>query len=216
MGIVTNLDDIRANLNDAKLIAVSKGKSIDEIVQAILVNQKDFGESYVQEAIKKTEALKQYDLCWHYLGRIQSNKIPDIVKNFEIIHSVDSLRTAEALSREAEKQNKIISIFLQVNFENEASKNGFIKQQLEQDLKKICTLKYLNTMGLMIIPSPKEIEAQARTFADFRSYRDELEQKFNLSLPHLSMGMSDDYLAALEEGATYIRVGTKIFGERKQ
>lgn len=216
MGIVTNLEEIRDNLNDTKLVAVSKGKSIDEIYQAVLANQKDFGENYVQEALKKIEALKEHHLHWHYLGRVQSNKISDIVKYFEFVHSVDSLKAAEALSLEAKKQNKIISVFLQVNFEGEESKGGFTKEQLEKDLAKICALKYINVLGLMLIPAPKAIDIQRTVFAEFREYRDSLEEKYNVSLSHLSMGMSDDYLAALEEGATYIRVGTKIFGERKQ
>src|SRR6185437_10713645 len=120
MGIVANLEEIRDNLNDAKLVAVSKGKSIDEIYQAVLANQKDFGENYIQEALKKIAALKEHHLHWHYLGKIQSNKIKDIVKHFEFVHSVDSFKAAEALSQEAKNQNKIISVFLQVNLENES------------------------------------------------------------------------------------------------
>ena len=105
-------------------------------------------------------------------------------------------------------------IFLQVNFENEPSKNGFSPDELTESLPKIKALPNLNLIGLMLIPSPKENNEQQQTFSAFRAYRDTVAQKSNITLPELSMGMSVDYLEAIQEGATYVRIGTKIFGER--
>lgn len=201
-------------LEGITLIAVSKGQSIKSIEAIIAEGQKHFGENYVQEALEKIKALKNADLIWHYLGKIQSNKLKEIVAYFDYVHSVDSLKHAEALSRECQKQQKTMSIFLQVNFENEPSKNGFSPDALSIALPKIKALPNLNLIGLMLIPSPKENHEQQQTFAAFRAYRDIVAQKCNITLPELSMGMSADYLEAIKEGATYIRIGTKIFGAR--
>ena len=213
---MSSLQVIKAKIPDGcTLIAVSKSQSIEAIQGVMREGQKHFGENYVQEALQKIKALKDFNLNWHYLGKIQSNKLKEIVQCFDYVHSVDSLKHAEALSRECQKQQKNMPIFLQVNFENEPSKNGFSQDELITVLPKIKALPNLKLMGLMLIPSPKESAEQQQAFAAFRAYRDALVKKLNIDLPELSMGMSADYLEAMKEGATYIRVGTKIFGNRQ-
>ncbi len=128
---MSRLAAIKASiLEGITLIAVSKGQSIKSIEAIMAEGQKHFGENYVQEALEKIKALKNADLIWHYLGKIQSNKLKEIVAYFDYVHSVDSLKHAEALSRECQKQQKTMPIFLQVNFENEPSKNGFSQDEL--------------------------------------------------------------------------------------
>lgn len=199
---------------DITLIAVSKSQPIENIIAAINAGQKHFGENYLQEALKKMTTLNNPKLKWHYLGKIQTNKIKDLAKYFDYIHSVDSLKHAEALNKACQTQNKTMPIFLQVNFENEASKSGFTQEQLKKDLPLISQLPNLKLLGLMLIPSPKENTEQRKTFAEFRAYRNHLVTELKIPLPELSMGMSDDFVAALQEDATFIRIGTRIFGKR--
>ncbi len=196
------------------IIAVSKSKPIEQMLPVIAAGQKDFGENYLQEAVEKIIALQNKKLIWHYLGRLQTNKIKSIVKYFDYVHSVASLKQAQALSKECIAQQKIMPILLQVNFDKEATKQGFIPEALTTEIQVIARLPALRLLGLMLIPKPGIAETIRTTFAEFRDYRDHLSKESNILLPHLSMGMSEDFMSAILEGATFIRIGTKIFGMR--
>lgn len=212
--IIKAAQRVGRNPANIHLIAVTKKKTINEMMPAVNAGQRDFGENYVMEAREKIIALQEFALTWHFLGRIQTNKLFDLVKYFNYIHSVDSLKHAEALSHACQAQNKVMPIFLQVNFEGEASKGGFTRDELPLQLQEISALPHLKIMGLMLIPSPKSIELQAKTFAAFQEYQHDLSQSTGINLPELSMGMSDDFEVAIQAGATYVRIGTMLFGAR--
>lgn len=213
--ILQAAEQAKRNPNSIKLIAVSKGQGLEKIIDINHAGQSDFGENYVQEALEKIKALNNPNIKWHYLGKIQSNKIKDIVTYFDYIHSIDSLKHAEAIAKACQAQNKTMPVFVEINFESEASKGGFSKKQLQTDLAAMMKLPHLKVLGLMLIPSPKDNAAQREVFAQFRAYRDHLAKELACTLPELSMGMSDDFTAAILEGATYIRIGTRLFGPRQ-
>jgi hypothetical protein len=175
-----------------------------------------FGESRVQEARAKIPLLSSR-LRWHFIGHLQKNKIRHALPLFELFHGVDSLALAQDIQRIAEEDGMQPRILLEVNVAGEASKHGFSPAQLRKDSEAILSLGRLTIEGLMTIPplSP-EPEASRRHFRMLRELRDELENEFRIRLPHLSMGMSGDYEVGIEEGATLVRVGTAIFGQRSR
>ena len=176
---------------------------------------RDFGESRVNDAIKKIEVLPE-DIrkksTFHFIGHLQTNKAEKVVEYFDCIQSVDSLKLARVIANKACSLNKREKILLQVNNANEEQKFGYTKEQLISDLPAILELTSLEIMGLMNIAPLNATEDELKNlFADMREFKSELEAKFNIELPELSMGMSNDYELALEEGATMIRVGRKLF-----
>lgn len=204
---------------DIKLIAVTKTISIQQIKEAIDAGLRIFGESKVQEAREKVESLKlkveSSNLEWHLIGHLQKNKAKTAVELFEMIHSIDSLELAEIADKHAEKAGKIQKILLQVKLSDETSKYGILKDNLFGLIREISGLKNLSIRGLMTIPPFFENPENARPyFNELRVLRDKAEtMEFNL--PELSMGMTNDFEVAIEEGATMVRIGTAIFGERK-
>jgi hypothetical protein len=189
------------------LIAVSKGFAVDAIAEAVGAGQRDFGENRVQEAIEKIDALAARGITprWHLIGHLQSNKAKTAADRFAIIHSVDSLRLAEELSRRAERAG----ILLEVNAAQEASKFGFAPTEVAPALSSIATLPHLDVLGLMTVaPLSDDPEVVRPVFRTLRELRDAL------GLRELSMGMTNDFETAIEEGATMVRVGRAIFGER--
>jgi len=176
---------------------------------------RDFAESRAIEAIEKISKLPQEiqeNSTFHFIGHLQSNKAEKVVKHFDVIHSVDSLKIAKAISESACFLNKRERIFIQVNNAGEEQKSGYTKEQLREDFHQILNLNGVNVLGLMnMAPLGADKEELHRLFKDIRQFRDELEQEFKVSLPELSMGMSDDYDVAVEEGATMIRIGRKLF-----
>ncbi len=197
-----------------KLLAVSKTHPTEKIKQAIAVGQTCFAESYVQEAIRKIQELSQQQLEWHFIGRIQSNKIRDIAKHFTWVHSVASLKAAQQLDHYRPDNMPPLNICIQVNVSEEASKAGIHLAELIPLAQHIKALPKLNLRGLMTIPKINHDFTQQR-----QPYRKLylVQQALNLqdfNLDTLSMGMTNDIAAAIAEGATIVRVGTAIFGER--
>lgn len=191
------------------ILAVSKLQPIDKIEKLYAEGQVDFGENYVQEALGKVEQLQHLKIHWHLIGPIQSNKIKYLKDHFEYIHSVDSLKTAQTISIQAEKINHIQKIFIQVNISNETSKSGFSVEELQKNWAEINQMKNVKVVGLMTMPPLQNEAEQNRPI--FKALKELADQ---LQLSELSMGTSHDYETALEEGATWVRLGTVLFGER--
>ena len=203
------------NITDIELVAVTKTHSAEIVREAISAGQTLFGESKVQEARVKIPLLPS-NLRWHFIGHLQKNKIRHALPLFEMIHSVDSLDLAQAIDRVAQEDGLHPRILLEVNVAGEGSKFGFKSATLRAQLESLLMLPRLSIEGLMCIPPlAEEAEASRKYFVELRELRDALEKEFEVKLPQLSMGMTNDYRVAVEEGATLVRVGTAIFGERK-
>ncbi|SDH46195.1 hypothetical protein SAMN05216603_109103 [Pseudomonas benzenivorans] len=193
------------------LLAVSKTKPAAAIRQAHTAGLRDFGENYLQEALEKQRELSDLPLIWHFIGPIQSNKTRPIAEHFAWVHSVDRLKVAERLSAQRPPQLPPLNVCLQVNVSAEASKAGCSPQELPALAQAVSQLPQLKLRGLMCIPEPTEDPAaQHAAFARLRQLRDSL----GLDLDTLSMGMSHDLEAAIAEGATWVRIGTALFGAR--
>ncbi|MDO8746501.1 MAG: YggS family pyridoxal phosphate-dependent enzyme [Thermodesulfovibrionales bacterium] len=204
---------------DIKLIAVTKTISIQQIKEAIGAGLRIFGESKVQEAREKVESFKlkveSSNLEWHLIGHLQKNKAKTAVELFELIHSVDSLELAEIADKHAKKAEKTQKILLQVKLSDYVSNHGILKDNLSETIKEISEMGNLSIKGLMTIPPFFENPEKARPyFSELRTLRDTAET-MGFNLPELSMGMTNDFEVAIEEGATIVRIGTAIFGERK-
>ena len=195
-------------LNRIKIIAVSKTFPIDEILPLINHGQIHFGENKVQEAIEKWQEIKQdfKHLQLHMIGKLQSNKVKFVVPLFDYIHSLDSLKLAKKIAEEQNKIKKKLKIFIQINIGNEEQKSGIDEGDLEEFYKKCVNELELNIVGLMCLP-PKNNNTK-EYFIKMKN----LAQKINVK--ELSMGMSNDYLDAAKHGATYLRIGSKVFGNR--
>ena len=192
------------------LIAVSKGHHSDSIRELSAYGQIDFGESRLQEAIPKKNDLNDLSqLRWHFVGKLQKNKVRGVIKEFDFIHSVDSLPLIERISRISQEEQKMQNIFLQVKLRDDPQKGGFLKQDLLNSWSKIVSLKHIHLIGLMTIPpialnldQRKDLFCECRNLASY------------LGLKDCSMGMSNDWQVAIEGGATWIRVGSLLFGKR--
>jgi len=204
--IKQRLIDFKSN-KIPKIIAVSKTFGMDKISPLIEHGHIDFGENKVQEAIEKWSDVKltNNDIRLHLIGGLQTNKVKLAVKLFDYIHSVDSEKLAKKISDEQQKQNKKIKVFIQVNIGNEVQKSGVNKSSLNQ-LYSYCKAIDLNVVGLMCIPP---LEKSSNIF-----FKEMCTLNENLNLNELSMGMSSDYLEAIKNSATYLRIGSNIFGER--
>jgi len=203
------------NITDIELVAVTKTHSAEIVREAISAGQTLFGESKVQEARVKIPLLPS-NLRWHFIGHLQKNKIRHALPLFEMIHSIDSLDLAQAIDRVAQEDGLHPRILLEVNVAGEGSKFGFKSATLRAQLESLLMLPRLSIEGLMCIPPlAEEAETSRMYFVELRELRDALEKEFEVKLPQLSMGMTNDYRVAVEEGATLVRVGTAIFGERK-
>ncbi|MEI6674478.1 MAG: YggS family pyridoxal phosphate-dependent enzyme [Verrucomicrobiota bacterium] len=224
-GSVANLMAVRERVHAAcqragrapqtvELIAVSKTLPTEVIREVIEAGQTHFGESRLQEALPKIEALPG-SLHWHFIGRVQRNKVRKLVAVFEVIHAMDSLRLATYADEIAAELGLFPKLMLQVNVAGEASKGGFEPAQLRAEMEALLRLERLEILGLMTIPpAAPEAELARQWFVRLRDLRDSLEREFAVCLPALSMGMSGDYEVAIEEGATHVRVGSAIFGQR--
>lgn len=200
--------------DSVNLIAVSKTFPVDAIREAMDAGLTVFGESKLQEAEPKIEMLPS-SLHWHFIGRVQRNKVRKLLESFEAIHGVDSLRLAEHMNQVSSETGATRRIFLQVNIGEEDSKGGFAPGELGQAMEDLLKLNRLEILGLMAIPpADPNPEAARPWFARLRDLRDSLEKAHGVELPELSMGMSADYEIAIEEGATWVRVGSSLFGKR--
>lgn len=222
--ICINADEVRESLLDIKkqiapckprIIGVTKYYGLDSIIKGYEAGLRDFGESRVLDAISKIELLPEEvreNSTFHFIGHLQTNKVDKAVKYFDYIHSVDSLKVAEAISKAATKYGKSVKILLQVNNAGEEQKSGYSKENLKKELPEILKLGNLEVTGLMNIAPLNAGEQELRVlFKDIADFRDELENTFGIELKELSMGMSDDYKIAVKEGATMIRIGRKLF-----
>ena len=225
--IAKNLEMVRSEIAEAErlshrapgsveLVAVSKSHPVELIREAFETGQVVFGENRVQEAKAKIPELPAR-LRWHLIGHLQSNKVRQALPLFEMIHGVDSVGLLQDIARISSEFGSFPRVLLQVNVAGEASKFGFSPEKLLARLDEIARVDRVQLEGLMTIPPLTPTPEHARPyFARLRELRTRLEREFRFPLPHLSMGMSNDYRVAIEEGATIVRVGTAIFGERRK
>ena len=200
--------------NSVTLLAVSKTRPVEDIKEALTAGQHDFGENYLQDALPKISALANTDICWHFIGPIQSNKTRAIAENFHWVHSVDRLKIAQRLSQQRPDNLPPLNICLQVNVSQDPAKAGIKIDEALNLARKIHTLPQLKLRGLMTLPTQATDFAQQREpFQRLRMLYEELQQQ-GIELDTLSMGMTGDMQAAIAEGATLVRIGTAIFGSR--
>lgn len=196
------------------LLAVSKTWPADKLAELAHAGQVDFGENYLQEALEKIATLSNDDLCWHFIGPIQSNKTKDIAHSFDWVHSVDREKIASRLNAQRPDDLPPLNVCIQVNIDNEDSKSGVTPEDLFALAKVINDAPKLSLRGLMVIPAKQiEHEAQSESFARAKQLYQQLQKSY-ASVDTLSMGMSSDMLAAIEQGSTMVRIGTALFGER--
>lgn len=222
MANISALQDITniAKAKNAILIAISKTKPTDEIQTVYNAGQRIFGENKVQELVAKYESLPK-DIQWHMVGNLQTNKVKYIAPFIHLIHSVDSLKLAIEINKQALKNNRIIDILLEIHIAAETSKSGFSEEELidHLDIKAFDSLKNIRITGLMGMATNTKSQILIKNeFAGLKRFFDELKSTYFKHSPEfkeLSMGMSSDYMVALEQGSTMIRVGSAIFGERE-
>lgn len=202
--------------NEVTLIAVSKTKPAEMIQELYDAGCRNFGENKVQELIDKYEILPK-DIHWHMIGHLQRNKVKYIVDKVSLIHSVDSLRLAETIEKEAKKKNCVVDILIEINMAREESKYGIYPEELEALLREINHFSHIHVKGLMTVaPNVKNPEENREIFTKMKKLSVDIAKKNidNITMSILSMGMSNDYNIAVEEGANMVRVGTSIFGAR--
>ena len=221
--ITQRLKQIRSQISDAELaynrqpgsvllLAVSKTKPAEDIAAAYQSGQRHFGENYLQEALRKQQELGAYDITWHFIGPIQSNKTRPLATHFDWVHSVDSLKIARRLSEQRPAHLPPLNICLQVNISDEQSKSGIALAELPQLYEQIAKLPNLKLRGVMAIPAPQDDFEQQR-----QPYKALYQAVAELKRPELdtfSFGMTGDLKAAIAEGSTIVRIGTALFGER--
>jgi len=225
MSIADNLERVRTEIaeaagksdrsaGDIELVAISKTHEAEKVRAAFDAGQQIFGESRVQEARAKIPLLPSA-ARWHFVGRLQKNKVRHALPLFELFHSVDSLELARDMNRIAEEEGLHPRVLLEVNVAGEGSKIGFAPDSLRSQMEALLELPRLVIEGLMTIPPiAPEAETSRKYFVALRELRNQFAAQFEVELPQLSMGMSGDFAVAIEEGATLVRVGTAIFGKR--
>ena len=211
-----SLKNAGRQMGEATLIAVSKTKPIELLKEAYDASMRDFGENKVQELVEKYDLLPK-DIRWHLIGHLQTNKVKYIVDKVFLIHSVDSLKLAKEISKEALKKNVVVDVLIEVNVANEDTKFGVKVEDTEALIRQIALLDGIRVKGLMTVaPFVEKSEENRPIFKKLKQLFVDIKGKNidNVFMEIMSMGMSGDYKVAVEEGATYVRVGTKIFGER--
>ena len=206
--------------NPVTLLAVSKRHPYEKIQALYDLGQRDFGESYLQEALQKINKLSHLDIVWHFIGPIQSNKTKEISQHFQWVHSVDRLKIARRLSKQRPDNIPPLNICLQVNISNEVQKSGFSSTEVSAALPEIISLPNIIVRGLMAIPqqiaqSSEQLSQQRIAFQQLRKLMQRLNKDYDIQMDTLSMGMSNDLEAAIYEGATIVRIGTALFGSRE-
>src|SRR5438270_6061377 len=227
MGITENLKRVRERImkaavkaggstSDIELVAITKTHPAEKVREALGTGQTLFGESRVQEERAKIPELPS-NLRWNFVGHLHKNKIRHALPLFELFHSVDSLALAHEMNRIADEDGMHPRVLLEINVSGEGSKFGFKPETVRAEMESLLALPRLSIDGLMTIPPLAEkAEASRKFFVQLRELRDGLESEFQMKLPRLSMGMTNDFAIAVEEGATLVRVGTAIFGERSR
>ena len=225
IGVTENLRKIRDLLHfaaieanrdpaDVRLLAVSKKQPLEKIREAYAAGQRDFGENFAQEGIEKIEAMAMDDLTWHFIGHLQSNKTRVVAENFDWVHTIDKLKTARRLSDQRPDGLPPLNVCLQVNVDGEESKSGVTPEALPELAAACANLPNIRLRGLMCLPAIREEpDAQRIPFAVLRELAEKLRTD-GVDTDTLSMGMTADFRAAIHEGATIVRIGTALFGER--
>jgi pyridoxal phosphate enzyme (YggS family) len=225
MDIAENLERVREQIvqaamksgrpvNAIELVAITKTHPAEKVREAVETGHTLFGESRVQEARAKIPELPS-NLRWHFVGHLQKNKVRHALPLFELFHGIDSLALAQEINRIAADEGMHPRVLLEANVAGEGSKFGFKPETVRAEMASLLELPRLSIEGLMCLPPlADEAEASRKYFVQLRELRDSLEKEFDMKLPHLSMGMTNDFPIAVEEGATLVRVGTAIFGER--
>ena len=201
---------------DVRLLAVSKKQPLSKIREAAAAGQRDFGENFVQDGVEKAEALAKLGLTWHFIGHLQSNKTRVVAKYFDWVHTIDNLKTARRLSEQRSGGLPPLNVCLQINVDAEDSKAGIAPTALPELAAACAELPNLCLRGLMCLPAVRsEFDEQRAPFAELRELAEKLRND-GIDTDTLSMGMSADYRAAIIEGATIVRIGTALFGARKE
>lgn len=226
--IQSNLEAIKGRIENAaiasgrkpssvKLVAVSKTKPAEAVIEAAAAGATIFGENYIQESIEKAEAINNPEILWHFIGHLQSNKAKFAVKIFDLIHSVDSFKLAKEINKQAKKINKIQKILVQINISMEETKSGVSEEEAEELVKEISMLENISIQGLMTMPpyynEPDLVKPYFKALRNISEKIESLDLK-NVSMKELSMGMTGDFEPAIAEGSTFVRIGTAIFGGR--
>jgi hypothetical protein len=218
MTLIQHIQKIKSEIpENVRLIAVTKQVSSEFIRQAYATGIRDFAENRLQEALEKQEKLQDLsDICWHFIGHLQSKKARKVLEHFQWIHSVDSLKLAQKLDRLAEDYPNSPQLCLQVKPLSDPNKYGWQIDELWQDLSDLEQLKQVKIKGLMtILPLGLDKREVLSAFATIKALKEQINHQSSLSLTELSMGMSGDYLLAIEAGTTMIRLGRILFGERQ-
>lgn len=216
MDIKENIQKIKETLeDDITLIAVSKTKPLEALEEAYNCGIRDFGENKVQELLGKYDNFHK-DVKWHLIGHLQTNKVKYIVDKVFLIHSLDSIKLLQQIEKVYGSNNKIANVLIQINIGKEETKAGIFEEELESLVNEIEKCKYVKALGLMVIIPKGDEQENRKYFKHTKNILNKLkEQKFsNITMEYLSMGMSNDYITALEEGSNMIRVGQGIFGKR--
>ncbi len=207
--------DAGRSREEIRLLAVSKEKPVECVLEAASAGQRDFGENFVQEGLKKMDEAGRDDLIWHFIGHLQANKTRPVAERFHWVHTVDRLKIAERLSRQRPVYANDLNICIQVNIDEEAAKAGVPAAEVLQLAQAVSELRGLRLRGLMCIPAVRQgFEEQRKPFAQMRMLADSLRES-GINTDTLSIGMTADYVAAIHEGATIVRIGTALFGARE-
>ena len=205
------------NPDSVQLVSVSKQVDIAQIEEARIAGAVIFGENKIQDAVPKIDQMGSEGISWHFIGHLQKNKVKFLDERFDLIHSVDSLELAEKIANQCQSENRVQSVLLQINVSGETAKFGMEPGELENQMLAFSRLKGIRVEGLMTIPPyHPDSENSRRHFSRLRELRDQCEKQTRLSLHELSMGMTNDFEVAVEEGSTLVRVGTAIFGSRQR
>jgi len=208
--------DAGRDAESIRLLAVSKKQPVSSVIEAAAAGQCDFAENFVQEGLEKIAGAGRDDLCWHFIGHLQSNKTQAVADHFDWVHTVDRFKIAERLSNQRPKQLRDLNICLQVNIDGEPGKSGVAVIEVIALARKMAALPKIRLRGLMCLPKMRsDVDAQREPFARLRELSDTLRTD-GIAVDTLSMGMSGDFQAAILEGSTIVRIGTAVFGPRAQ
>ncbi len=206
---------VNRDFQEVKLIAVTKRISLEKIMEAVDLGITELGENRMQEALPKIPQISPR-VNWHFVGHLQTNKVGDDLDNFCLLHSLDRLKLAEKIDQWAQTRRKQLPVLIQINVSGEASKFGLPPEELEDFLQEVLIQDGIEIKGLMTMAPWTENPEEVRPyFVKLRQLRDQVNKNLGLNLHHLSMGMTNDYMVAVEEGSTMVRLGTALFGSRE-
>ena len=216
MEIKQNIEELKSRIpEDVRLLAVSKTKPLEALEEAYVAGMRDFGENKVQELMKKSENFHN-DVRWHFIGQLQSNKVKYLVDNVYLIHSLSNNSLLNEIEKVFGKANKVANVLIQINIGKEESKSGILEENLYEFIESIEKCNHISVNGIMVIIPKGNEDSNRAYFKKTKKIFEELKEKKynNINMNILSMGMTHDYMTAIEEGSNLVRVGTGIFGER--